>query len=145
MKMMRQELFSYIKNKYNTDPEYPWRKYDTNAVFRHADNQKWFALVMDVQRNKLGVSGEGYVTVMNLKIDDIFFRDMIIREEGIMPAYHMNKLHWITVFLDGTVPQAKIYDLLDISYMATASVKKKEIIRSPKEWIVPGQSQILRC
>ena len=45
-----------------------------------------------------------YVDVFNLKVDDMFFRDVIIREEGIMPAYHMNKMHWITVLLDGTVP-----------------------------------------
>ena len=37
----------------------------------------------------------------------MFLRDMIIREDGIMPAYHMNKMHWITVRLDGTVPESK--------------------------------------
>ena len=119
-------------------PEYPWRKYDGNAVFRHADNKKWFALVMDVQREKLGFSGDEYVDVVNLKIDDMFFRDMIIREDGIMPAYHMNKMHWISVLLDGTVPEEKIFDLVDMSFMATASAKKKEKIRPPKEWIIPS-------
>ena len=134
----RQTVFDYIKKKYRVSPEYPWRKYAGNAVFRHSDNNKWFALVMDVQADKLGLSGSEYVDVINLKVDDMFFRDMIIQEDGIMPAYHMNKMHWITVLLDGTVPEEKIFDLIDMSFMATASAKKKEKIRPPKEWIIPA-------
>ena len=79
---------------------------------------------MTVGRDKLGFDNREPVDVVNLKIDDMFFRDIIIQEEGIMPAYHMNKLHWITVLLDGTVPDERVYDLLDISYTATASPKK---------------------
>ena len=44
---MREEIFTYIKKKYKVSPEYPWGKYENNAVFRHSDNQKWFALVME--------------------------------------------------------------------------------------------------
>lgn len=135
---MREFVFDYIKKKYKVSPEYPWSKYDSNAVFRHADNNKWFALVMSVQKNKLGLSGDDYVDVVNLKMDDMFFRDIIIQEAGIMPAYHMNKLHWITVLLDGTVASEKVLDLIDMSFMATASAKKKEKIRPPKEWIIPA-------
>ena len=134
----RQTVFDYIKKKYKVLPEYPWRKYTGNAVFRHSDNNKWFALVIDVERNKLGFSGSDYVDAINLKVDDMFFRSMIIQEEGIMPAYHMNKMHWITVVLDGTVPEDRVFDLIDMSFMATASAKKKEKIRPPKEWIIPA-------
>ena len=90
--MDRQMVFDYIKKKYRVSPESPWRRYAGNAVFRHSDNNKWFALVMDVQADKLGLSGNNYVDVINLKVDDLFFRDMIIQENGIMPAYHMNKI-----------------------------------------------------
>lgn len=136
--MDRQAVFDYIKKKYKVLPEYPWRKDNRSAVFRHADNKKWFALVMDVRRDKLGLSDEDYVDVINLKIDDLFFRDMIIREDGIMPAYHMNKMHWITVLLDGTVPEERVFELIGMSFMATASAKKKEKVRPPKEWIIPS-------
>ena len=136
--MNRQMIFDYIKKEYNVLPEYPWQKYDGNAVFRHSDNRKWFALVMDVPGDKVGLDTAEYVDVINLKVDDMFFRDVIIREEGIMPAYHMNKLHWITVRLDGTVPDDRVYDLLEMSYFATASAKKKEQLRPPKEWIIPA-------
>ncbi len=136
--MDRQTLYDFIKNKYKVSPEYPWKRYQTNAVFRHTDNRKWFALVMTVGMDKLGFHNIDSVDVVNLKVDDMFFRDMIIQEEGIMPAYHMNKLHWITVLLDGTVPDERVCDLLDMSYLATASSKKKEKFRAPKEWIIPA-------
>ncbi len=140
---MRKELEAYIKKKYKADPEYPWRQYETYAVFRHSDNNKWFALIMDVPRSKLGPVGEGnganeIISVINVKVDDPIFRDVMIREPGIIPAYHMNKLQWLTVFLDGSVPQERVFDLLDMSYVATASAKKKEKIRPPKEWVIPA-------
>ena len=135
---MRDFVFEYIRKKYKIEPEYPWEKYDSNAVFRHADNKKWFALVMNVRRDKLGQHGNEYVDVVNLKMDDMFFRDMLIRQEGILPAYHMNKQHWITVLLDGTVPDDRVFDLIDMSFTATASAKKKKKIRGPKEWIIPA-------
>ncbi len=97
--MDRQTVLDYIKKKYSVLPEYPWKQYDSNAVFRHTDNKKWFALLMSVQRNKLGFHGDDFVDVANLKIDDMFFRDMIIQETGIMPAWHMNKMHWIRCLL----------------------------------------------
>lgn len=55
---MREAVFEYIKKKYKVSPEYPWAKYDSNAVFRHTDNKKWFALVMDVQRDICGQRSE---------------------------------------------------------------------------------------
>ena len=135
---MRQMIYDYIKKKYKVSPEFPWRKYPGNAVFRHDDNRKWFALIMDVEGEKVGVSGADYVDMINLKVDDMFFRDMLIQEDGIMPAYHMNKMHWITVLLDGTVPEERVKDLIGMSFMATASAKKKEKHRPPKEWIIPS-------
>ena len=136
--MDRQKVFFFFFKKYKVQPEYLWRRYDSNAVFRHADNNKWFALVMDVQGDKVGRAGADYVEVINLKIDDLFFRDLIIQEDGIMPAYHMNKMHWISVLLDGTVPDERVFDLIDMSFLATASAKKKQKIRPPKEWIIPA-------
>ena len=136
--MDRQTVYEYIKKKYKTVPEYPWRKYPGYAVFRHTDNNKWFALQAGISGDKVGVPDAEYVDVINLKVDDMFFRDLIIQEDGIMPAYHMNKMHWISVLLDGTVPEEKVFDLIDMSFLATASAKKKEMIRPPKEWIIPA-------
>ena len=135
---MKDEVFAYIKKKYEVSPEYPWRRYPDNAVFRHADNNKWFALVMEVSGDKLGVNTMDYIPAVNLKADDMFYRDMLIQQDGIIPAYHMNKQQWITVFLDGSVKNEQVFDLIDASFLATASAKKKQKIRPPKEWIIPA-------
>ena len=135
----RRSIDRYIKDQYGISPEYPWPKYGQHAVYRHNDNKKWFALIMDVGSDKLGLPGSTVpVAVINLKIDDVFLRDMLVKEHGIMPAYHMNKQHWITVLLDGTVPADKISGLIDISYNATASKRRKKAVREPKEWIIPA-------
>lgn len=139
MKIMdRKTVTAYIKKKYSTSPEYLWKRYPDYAVFRHEDNNKWFALMAGVSGSKLGLSGDDPIDVINLKIDDLFFRDMLIREKGIFPGYHMNKLHWISVLLDGTVSEQRVYELIETSFLATASAKKKEKMRPPKEWIIPA-------
>ena len=115
MKAMREEIFAYIKKKYKTTPEYPWGESD-GAVLRHSDNRKWFALVMRVGRGKLGLAGDGSVDVVNLKIDDMVFKDVLMQNKGILPAYHMNKSSWIGLLLEGPVPREDLFWLLDVSY-----------------------------
>ena len=44
--MTRQELFTWIRQQYGTEPEYPW--HDRNAVLRHKDNNKWYGVVLEV-------------------------------------------------------------------------------------------------
>lgn len=117
---MREQVFAYIKKQYKASPEYPWGTYENNAVFRHSDNKKWFALVLEVGRDKLGLEGSGRVDAVNLKIDDRMLREVLMQDKGILPAYHMNKEHWISVLLDGTVKEEKVYDLIDASFLATA-------------------------
>ncbi len=136
--MDRKTVCDYIKKEYKILPEFPWRRFPGYAVFRHRDNQKWFALVAEVDGAKAGVPDAGSVDMINLKVDDPLFRDMIVQEPGIMPAYHMNKQHWISVLLDGSVPDERVFELLRMSYLATASAKKKEKLRPAKEWIVPA-------
>lgn len=35
---------------------------------------------------------------------------------AVQPGYHMNKRHWNTVTLDGTVPEDELRDMIDASY-----------------------------
>ena len=128
---MRKSVFSYIEKKYKTSPEYPWAKDDRDAVFRHSGNRKWFALVMEVGKEKLGLSGDGYVDAINLKIDDRMFHDILTREPGIFPAYHMNKTHWNSVILDGTVPEKEIRRMIAESFDLTGYKKKEGRRKGP--------------
>ena len=136
--MIRQDVTDYIRSQYGVDPDHPFDRDTDSSVFRHADNRKWFGLIMNVSGVKLGLGTTVSINIINLKIDDPVFRDMLIQQPGIIPAYHMNKKQWITVFLDGTVQKERVYDLIDASYRATASKKKKLKDREPKEWIIPS-------
>ncbi len=134
----KQEICDYIRKKYGMDPEYKWRRYSEYAIFRHADNNKQFALLTTVPRKKIGLGSTGTEDVIDLKIDDMFFRDMLIQQDGILPSCQTNRMRWISVVLDGTVPEEQLRDLIDMSFMATASARKKEKVRPPKEWIIPA-------
>ena len=138
-KNLRDKVFAYIGEKYLVKPEYPWERDNTSAVFRHKDNRKWFALVMNVSGSKTGLESDEVIPVLNLKIEDPVFHDLLIKQKGIIPAYHMNKRSWITVRLNGDVPEKNVFDLIDESYLATASKKRKpRKERESKEWIIPS-------
>ena len=74
---------------------------------------------MDVPYEKLSINKDGMVNIINLKNIPKMLGGLR-KDEGILPAYHMNKEHWITILLDGTVQKQKICDLIDISYDLTS-------------------------
>ncbi|MGN8888077.1 MmcQ/YjbR family DNA-binding protein [Blautia sp. HCP28S3_G10] len=112
--MDREEIFEYVKKQYGTTPEYLWKSSPDSAVLRHK-NGKWYAVIMNVEKSKLGLSGDSTVEIMDVKCDPEM-TSMIIQTYGFLPGYHMNKRHWITILLDGTVSESKILDFLDMSY-----------------------------
>ena len=116
--MNREELESYILNHYAAQPDYPWADTPRAAVFRHAGNRKWFALIMEVPRDKLGLAGTEKLDIVNLACDPILISSLR-GETSIFPAYHMNKASWLTAALDGSVPAETIELLLDVSYELT--------------------------
>ena len=101
---LRDEIFQYVKKKYNCEVEYLWERFPTYAVFRHKDNKKWYGLVMNIPRSRLGLSGEDYVDVLNVKLDDPLLRDLLIQQDGYFPGYHISRGNWISILLDGSVP-----------------------------------------
>jgi predicted DNA-binding protein (MmcQ/YjbR family) len=52
----------------------------------------------------------------------------VLNETGIFPAYHMNKAHWISALLDGSVEKEKLEWLLDLSFDLT----NKKLKKAPK-------------
>jgi len=116
--MNREELEAYIRNHYATLPDYPWADTPRAAVFRHVANRKWFALLMEVPREKLGLPGTEKLDIVNFKCGPILISSLR-GETGIFPAYHMNKASWITAALDGSVSAETIELLLDVSYELT--------------------------
>ncbi len=120
--MTRQQLEQHILNTYGTSPEYPWMSAPMHAVFRHGDNRKWFAIVMNVKSSVLGISGGGLTDVVNLKCstDAVY---PLLSQKGIYPAYHMNKQHWVTVLLSEADDEL-ILSLLRLSFSLTKTKTK---------------------
>ena len=116
--MNRAELAAYLADTYSSDGEHLFAKYPNFLVFRHNGNRKWFAVIMDIPRKNLGMPGVGEISVVNLKCDTRLIGSF--REEpGIFSGWHMNKAHWLSVALDGTVAAEKIRFLVDMSYALT--------------------------
>ena len=122
--MIKEDLFNYIEREYGVTPDYPWLDTPEGAVFRHADNRKWFALSMPIPRRYAYPGEPGEVDAVNLKCDPVL-SGMLRGEPGIFPAYHMSKVHWITVLLDGTADDDRLKFLLHQSFELTKSKKKK--------------------
>lgn len=123
--MNRSELEAFILEKYSVSGEHPWAKYHSYEVFRHNDNKKWFAVIMRIPINKLGVLENREINIVNLKCTEEAL-DTVWQEDGIFPAYHMNKENWISVALDGSVAPDTVKLLLDISFNATAPKPRKK-------------------
>lgn len=105
----------YVREKYGDEFEYLWEKFPDNAVFRRKDNQKWYGVVLTVAKNKLGLDGGEKIEVLDLRGEPEEIRSLV---EGTkyFAGYHMNKQHWLTVCLDGTVDIEEIYQRIDVSY-----------------------------
>ena len=120
----RDRMMGYVQNRFGTEPEFLWKKYPGYAIFRQPASRKWFALVMDIPRNRLGFEGGGDVDIMDVKCGALMVGSLLA-QDGFLPAYHMSKSSWISVLLDETVPDEQIYPLLELSYDSVAPKRKK--------------------
>ena len=111
------EVIFYIRSKYGDELEYLWEKFPSYAVVRNKKNKKWYALIAEIEKNKLVGESKELVWVLNLRCD----RD-IIDNVNIFPGYHMNKKSWISINLCGNIDIEMIYNLIDRSYLL--SVRK---------------------
>ena len=117
--MDRNAFEKYVADTYGVSGEHPWLRYPEFTVFRHAGNGKWFALAMRIPKKFLGLNDEDEIDVVNLKNHPAAV-EFFVGTNGIFPAYHMNKTHWITVALDNSVPADLIKSLTERSYDITA-------------------------
>ena len=81
--MSKEEIFEYVQQQYGTLPEYLWSKLPDSAVLRHK-NGKWYAVLMRVEKSKLGLDGDGAVDVLDVKCDPEM-TGMIIQTYGFLP------------------------------------------------------------
>lgn len=117
--MKKNDLIEYIRTNYGSVPDYPWIKYPDYAVFRHRGNAKWFAIIMSVSADKIGAgNAEKVVDIVNVKAAPEMVGSLRLKD-GIYPAYHMNKEHWVTIMLDTEFSSEELKSLIDDSYRLT--------------------------
>ena len=109
------EIIDYINNKYGDKLEFLWEKSPKNAVVRRKSTKKWYAAILTISKRKIGLNSYELVEIINLHNSQEEI-EKLIDYKKYFPAYHMNKKHWCTICLDGTVELKEIYKLIDISY-----------------------------
>ena len=120
--MTKQEFLSYCLNTFGTTPDYPFDDWMESAVLRHKESRKWYAIAMRVSRRKFGIDSDETVDVVNLKLPTEMFGSFGA-DVGVYPAYHMNKLHWISVLLPDA-PEDVVEFLVNVSFDATKDNRK---------------------
>ncbi len=111
---MRKTVLEFVSNEYGVSPEYLFKDDLYTAVLRHP-NGKWFGVIMRVKRDRLGIYGDGYVDIINVKNHPELISNLVLADE-FLPAYHMNKEKWISVILDGRVEKGMLFSLIDDSF-----------------------------
>ena len=125
MKTEREKITDFALTLPGAVADMPFEDDFDTTVFRHGEGGKWFGLVMNVEKSRVGLRGEGKIDVLNLKCDPE--ESFIVREmyEGIIPAYHMNKEHWSTVIIGKDATEENITDMLYTSYLLTQKKPRK--------------------
>ena len=128
----RERLTQHMLDTYGTEAEYLWADSPGNAIFRHSASKKWYAALMRVLPEKLGLAGEEALHVMDIRCSTIMIGSLL-STKGFLPAYHMNKNHWISVVLDDSVSDSQITPLLELSYDSVAPKCKKQRAQPAEE------------
>lgn len=95
------------------------------TVLRHGEGGKWFGILMHVAPGRIGRTGDAAIWIVNLKCDPE--EGFALREEfsAIRPAYHMNKLHWITLPLDAGLTEELVFGITERSFDLTAQKPRR--------------------
>ncbi|MDE7463761.1 MAG: MmcQ/YjbR family DNA-binding protein [Clostridiales bacterium] len=115
-------VIEYVRKTYNDELQHLWEKFPENAVFRRKDTQSWYAALLVISRSKLGFESDETVDIIDLRMDPEKAAETVDGEK-YLPGYHMNKKHWVTVVLDGSVPTDEIFKRIDESYGLATKTK----------------------
>lgn len=129
--MTREELEALVFDAYGVRADYPFEEDLLTGVFRH-ESGKWFAIAMKIPERKLGKDTDRQIDVVNFKCAPEVIESLAGIETGIYPAYHMNKMHWLTVHLAECDPDTLSW-LLGISYELTKKTRRaKSTVKKAK-------------
>lgn len=121
--MTKEDYLDFCRNIGGACADRPFDEDFDTWVVRHENTRKWFGLIM---------LHEGH-DVVNLKCDPMesdFLRSVY---SGVIPAYHMNKTHWNTVYLDSDVPEEEIKRMTLNSFALTDKKRRVKAKRNEAE------------
>ena len=110
------EVICYIRKTYQDELEFLWPKSPGNAIFRRKNSKKWYAALLTIQKNKLGLPSDEPIEILDLRNLPEKVAALVDGQK-FFPGYHMNKKYWLTVCLDGSVPFEEIKTLIDESFL----------------------------
>lgn len=111
--MTRDDVLDLCSSLPTAVEDYPFG--DSAAVFKVAG--RMFALV----------ALAGNPGSVNLKCDPALALELRARYAAVRPGYHMNKRHWNTVDLDGSIPDGEVQEMIEHSYeLVVASLPRAQ-------------------
>ena len=120
--LTREDVLNYGLSFPGTYKEAPFHDQNWQLV-RVTDNKKAFLWTYE---------RDGYLN-LNVKVDPEwrdFFRNAY---ESVIPGYHLNKEHWNTIIIDGTIPDSEIKKMIEESYRIIRDSPTKRIYEAVKK------------
>lgn len=143
-----QQIVNQLQEQLKDIPTQPFAKFPNIFAFCSPKQGKWYALALSLERGKLDLGEESWsakekqelVDVINLKVPPEAVAKLIAIK-GIYPSYHMNKRHWVTVVLDGSVPNKSVLELV---CQSRNLVEQKAVARrsGPECWVIPANPKL---
>lgn len=109
------QVIEFIRSSYDTTLEFLWKKCPDIAVMRRQDNDKWYGIIFTLSLRKLGLDSDDIIDIIDLRIppDEL---ENAVDYHSYFKGYHMNKKHWVTILLDGSVSIDEIFSRIKDSY-----------------------------
>ena len=114
---MKDAMIKYSLNKNGATKEYP---FGPDPVVIKVGGKMFALLFEDKEENGL----------LNLKCDPIIAENLREQHEAVRPGYHMNKKHWNTITLDGSLSEEDIMVMIDHSYDVVVKTLPKKVRES---------------
>lgn len=109
------DVIKYVREKFDDEPEFLWKRFPDNAIWRRKDNRKWYGLIITISKRKLGLDSDEIVEAVDLR-SKLSLMAITVDNESFFPGWHMNKKSWYTIVLDGSIPTEEICRRIDESY-----------------------------
>lgn len=107
------------------------------TAYKPSDSDKMYVLMFSIDKHKLDKGcDESYIDAMNIKVEPSKVSDYL-QLPGFYPAYHMNKKHWVTAILDGTIEDETLKELL----LKSRSLVTKKLSLN-HHWVIPANPSV---